>query len=83
MQICHGVEEICEGAFHNSDSLRRVDIPVTVKSIKSGRLGLSGEIIREAFDGWAFHLKIYVVKGSFAEEYCKEKGFKYEYTEEV
>lgn len=83
VKICHGVEEICEGAFHNSDSLRRVDIPVTVKSIKSGRLGLSGEIIREAFDGWAFHLKIYVVKGSFAEEYCKEKGFKYEYTEEV
>nr|MDE7193147.1 leucine-rich repeat domain-containing protein [Oscillospiraceae bacterium] len=70
VKICHGVEEICEGAFHNSDSLRRVDIPATVKSIKSGRRGRSGEIIREAFDGWAFHLKIYVVKGSFAEEYC-------------
>ncbi len=82
VKICHGVEEICEGAFRNSDELRRVEIPASVKEIKTV-LRRHGNTICEAFDSWAFFLKIYVVKGSAAEEYCKEKHFKYEYMEEI
>lgn len=81
VRILDGVREICAGAFHNSDKLRRAEIPASVEKIETAWLR-HGEVRREAFDGWAFDLKIYVVKGSFAEEYCREKRFKYEYSEE-
>ena len=78
VKICHGVEEIRKGAFRDSDGLHRVEIPASVKKFESVRL-LSRDADLEVFDSWAFHLTVYVEKGSAAEKFCKEKRLKYKY----
>lgn len=78
VKICQGVEEIRKGAFRDSDGLHRVEIPASVKKFESVRL-LHHDNDLEVFDGWAFHLTVYVEKGSAAEKICKEKRLKYKY----
>ena len=75
VKICDGVEEIKGCAFSNCDNLEHVEIPASVKKIESIKL-LFHNAPLEAFDTWAPHLVIYAEKGSAAEKYCREKGFR-------
>lgn len=81
-------------AFNNCLSLRRIEIPEGVTELAANAFSASGlEIIilpksvkkigNKAFDGCSYLKNIIVVKGSYAEKYCKKNNLPYAYEEEA
>jgi len=66
IKIPDGVEEIPVTTFKDCTSLKKITIPESVK-----------EISDDAFEGCNKNLKIYGKKGSEAEKFAKENGYKF------
>ncbi len=71
--IPEGAEIIGECAFYSCGKLEKITLPNSVREIKTSTLG--GRVT-EAF-ACCPKLTVCCGKGSYAEKYCKEKGFKY------
>lgn len=89
--ISDGIEIIGTGAFHSNFYLKEVVIPESVNTIKGSafrdsalvRLAIPESVKtigKEAFLGCE-DLTVYVVPGSYAEQYCIDNGVIYAYTD--
>lgn len=76
VHICEGVLEIRERAFENCSSLEAVRIPKSVQHLLTAHMtnGMDFEVFRGCPK-----LIIYCPEGSRAEDYCREKGFRFKY----
>ncbi len=81
-------------AFNNCMSLRRIEIPEGVTELAANAFSVSGlEIIilpksvkkidNKAFDGCNYLKSVIVVKGSYAEKFCKKNNLPYAYEEKT
>lgn len=78
--ICEGVLEIGKNAFLGCSNLAEVILPRSVQKLTSDFSGYYHEG-NEIFSGCP-KLVIFCPKGSKVEEYCKEKGFSFQYSVE-
>lgn len=75
LEIPNTVEHICGGIVDGCDNLEYIAIPKSVKKIENSLYGRSDKNSKESIASFT----LYVEKGSYAEEYAKEYGYKYKY----
>ena len=76
--IPEGVEEIGQCAFEGCQNLKTVHLPASLKKIKNRPVEDGSP--RTTFEGCP-NVKALVIKGSYAEKYCRRNNILYEVTE--
>ncbi len=76
--VCEGVLEIDQCVFWNCDNLQEIRIPKSVQRLNTMLIGISKY---EIFD-YCPKAVVYCPKGSKAEEYCKEKRVRFQYSDD-